>query len=191
MWKSRVSTTVYTAKGRTIRNPGRGGYKIFAALIFFSVLCLCRIFNAFNLCTNFFSRLFVLCCLLAQIFFLWRNGCTNFFPRHFSLHEFFWGNFHPPPPGISNGLPLKTIRLLQYWWKQDWTMLCCSHCSQLPTMLNNIVTPDSGSTILFNIVDKCEQRGPHNIVLFNPIKSNINFLHDQKWNISFFTALNF
>jgi hypothetical protein len=30
--------------------------------------------------------------------------------------------------------------------------------------LNNIVTPDSGSTILFNIVDKCEQRGQQNIV---------------------------
>jgi hypothetical protein len=24
------------------------------------------------------------------------------------------------------------------------------------TVVNNIVTPDSGSTILFNIVDKCE-----------------------------------
>jgi hypothetical protein len=38
-------------------------------------------------------------------------------------------------------------------------MFCCPHCSQLSTTLNNIVTPDSGSTILFNIVDKCEQRG--------------------------------
>ena len=43
-------------------------------------------------------------------------------------------------------------------------MLCYPHCSQLSTMLNNIVTPDSGSTILFNIVDKCEQCGQHNIV---------------------------
>jgi hypothetical protein len=31
---------------------------------------------------------------------------------------------------------LKTIRLLQYWWKQDWTMFCCPHCSQLSTILN-------------------------------------------------------
>jgi hypothetical protein len=31
-------------------------------------------------------------------------------------------------------------------------------------MLNNIVTLDSGSTMLFNIVDKCEQRGQQNIV---------------------------
>ena len=43
-------------------------------------------------------------------------------------------------------------------------VLCGPHCSQLSTILNNIVTPDSGSTILFNIVDKCEQCGPHNIV---------------------------
>jgi hypothetical protein len=36
------------------------------------------------------------------------------------------------------------------------------------TVANNvelyIVTPDTGSTILFNIVDKCEQCGPHNPV---------------------------
>jgi hypothetical protein len=32
------------------------------------------------------------------------------------------------------------------------------------TVLNNIVAPDSGSTVLFNIVDKCEQRGQQNIV---------------------------
>jgi hypothetical protein len=38
------------------------------------------------------------------------------------------------------------------------------HCSQLSTILNNIVTPDSGSTTVFNIVDKCEQRGQQNIV---------------------------
>ena len=38
------------------------------------------------------------------------------------------------------------------------------HYSQLLTILNNIVTPDSGSTILFNIVDKCGQRGQQNIV---------------------------
>jgi hypothetical protein len=32
------------------------------------------------------------------------------------------------------------------------------------TVVNNIVTPDSGKTILFNIVDKCEQCGQQNIV---------------------------
>ena len=34
------------------------------------------------------------------------------------------------------------------------TMLCCPHCLRLLTTLNSIVTPDSGSTILFNVVDK-------------------------------------
>jgi hypothetical protein len=44
-------------------------------------------------------------------------------------------------------------------------------CSQLSTIFNNIVTPDSCSTILFNIVDMCEQRGQQNIVQYiNPSK---------------------
>jgi hypothetical protein len=61
------------------------------------------------------------------------------------------------------GTRLKTIRLLQCWWKQDWTTSCCPHCSKLSTILHNIVTPDSGSTILSNTVDKCEQRGQQNV----------------------------
>jgi ABC-type thiamin/hydroxymethylpyrimidine transport system permease subunit len=32
------------------------------------------------------------------------------------------------------------------------------------SIVNNIVIPDSGSTISFNIVDKCEQCGQHNIL---------------------------
>jgi hypothetical protein len=60
---------------------------------------------------------------------------------------------------------------MQYWWKQDWTMLCCPRCSLLSTILNNVVAPDSGSTILFNIVDKCEQRGQQIAkTLFNPVE---------------------
>ena len=43
-------------------------------------------------------------------------------------------------------------------------MLRGPHCSQLSTILNNIVEPESGVTILFNIVDNGEQCGPHNIV---------------------------
>ena len=43
-------------------------------------------------------------------------------------------------------------------------MLCCARCSQLSTIIFTIVTPDSGSTILFNIVDNCEQCGQQNIV---------------------------
>jgi hypothetical protein len=37
-------------------------------------------------------------------------------------------------------------------------------CSHLSTILNNIVEPESGVTILFNIVDNCEQYGQQNIV---------------------------
>ena len=46
-------------------------------------------------------------------------------------------------------------------------MLCCPYCSQLSKILKilfSIVTPDPGSTILFNIVDNYEQYGQHNIV---------------------------
>ena len=93
-------------RGGPLEIPGGGGGIKFLRHDFFSVSCLCRIFfYAFNLCKNFFSRLFTLCCLLARFFFLLRNGCTNFF----SLHEFVFGNFHPPPPGISNGPPLTEI----------------------------------------------------------------------------------
>jgi hypothetical protein len=37
----------------------------------------------------------------------------------------------------------------------------------LSTILNNIVEPESGVTIFFNIVDNCEQCGQQN--LFNPV----------------------
>ena len=43
-------------------------------------------------------------------------------------------------------------------------MLCGPHCSHLSTILNNMVEPESGGTILFNIVDNCEQCGQQNIV---------------------------
>ena len=43
-------------------------------------------------------------------------------------------------------------------------MFCCPHCSHLSTILNNIVEPESGVTILFNIVDNYEQCGQQNIV---------------------------
>jgi hypothetical protein len=91
-------------KGRTIRNPGRG-YNIFAARFFFSLMSLQDFFFMHLISARIFSKLFALCCLLARFFLLWRNGCANFFSRHFSLHEFFGGNF-PPLPGISNGPPL-------------------------------------------------------------------------------------
>jgi hypothetical protein len=44
-------------------------------------------------------------------------------------------------------------------------MLCCPHCSQLSTILNNIVTPDSGSTILLTSVNNVGSKS-----LFNPVE---------------------
>jgi hypothetical protein len=38
-------------------------------------------------------------------------------------------------------------------------VFCCPRCSHLSTVLNNIVDPESGVTILFNIVDSYEQCG--------------------------------
>jgi hypothetical protein len=35
-------------------------------------------------------------------------------------------------------------------------MFCCPRCSHLSAILNNIVEPESGVTMLFNIVDSCE-----------------------------------
>ena len=43
-------------------------------------------------------------------------------------------------------------------------MFCSPSCSHLSTILNNIVESESGVTILFNIVDNCEQCGQQNIV---------------------------
>ena len=47
-------------------------------------------------------------------------------------------------------------------------MFRCPHCSQFSKILHNILTPNSGSKILFNIVDKCKQRGQQ--TLFNAVK---------------------
>jgi hypothetical protein len=76
---------------------------------------------------------------------------------------------------------VKTLRLMQYWRKQDWTMFCCPHCSHLSTILNNIVEPESGVTILFNIVDNCEQCGQQNIVQ--------SCFHQYCINLSVFTRV--
>ena len=45
-------------------------------------------------------------------------------------------------------------------------IFCCPHCSRLLTVLNSIVTPDSGSTMLFNTVNSLEQCGQQNIVQY-------------------------
>ena len=43
-------------------------------------------------------------------------------------------------------------------------MFCCPHCSELLPKLNDVVEPESGVTMLKNIVDNCEQCGQQNIV---------------------------
>ena len=43
-------------------------------------------------------------------------------------------------------------------------MFCIPHCSRLLTILNNVVEPESGETMLKNIVDNCEQCGQQSIV---------------------------
>ena len=43
-------------------------------------------------------------------------------------------------------------------------MFCCPHCSGLWTILDNVVEPELGVTMLKNIVDNCEQCGQQNIV---------------------------
>ncbi len=45
-------------------------------------------------------------------------------------------------------------------------MCCCPHCSQLSTIMFSIVKPDLGSTVLFHVVDNCQQCGQKNIVQF-------------------------
>jgi oligoribonuclease (3'-5' exoribonuclease) len=72
---------------------------------------------------------------------------------------------------------LKTIRLLQYWWKQDWTMLCGPHCSQLSTYWAMLAARHCS---IHNIVDNCEQCGQHDI-LFNPVKQQVHNFYVWIW----------
>ena len=60
-------------------------------------------------------------------------------------------------------------------------MFCCPRCSHLSTILNNIVEPESGVTILFNIVDSYEQCGQQNIVQ--------SCFHQYCINLSVFTCV--
>jgi hypothetical protein len=62
-------------------------------------------------------------------------------------------------------------------------MFCCPRCLHLSTMLNNIVEPESGVTILFNIVDNCEQCGQQNIVQ--------SCFHQYCNNLSVFTRVGY
>ena len=60
-------------------------------------------------------------------------------------------------------------------------MFCCPRCSHLSTILNNIVEPESGVTILLNIVDSYEQCGQQNIVQ--------SCFHQYCINLSVFTRV--
>ena len=55
-----------------------------------------------------------------------------------------------PPCQQNHSTQQKTNNLLQYCCEQDWTMFYCPHCS---TIMFSVVTPNSGSTVLFHIVD--------------------------------------
>ena len=60
-------------------------------------------------------------------------------------------------------------------------MFCCLRCSHLSTILNNVVEPESGVTVLFNIVDSYEQCGQQNIVQ--------SCFHQYCINLSVFTRV--
>jgi hypothetical protein len=60
-------------------------------------------------------------------------------------------------------------------------MFCCPRCSHLSTILNNVVEPESGVTISFNIVDSYEQCGQQNIVQ--------SCFHQYCINLSVFTRV--
>jgi hypothetical protein len=60
-----------------------------------------------------------------------------------------WQSPPPPPYTAKNAEPAA---------QQDWTMFCCPRCSH-STILNSTVEPESGVTILFNIVDNYENVG--------------------------------
>ena len=73
----------------------------------------------------------------------------------------------------------------QQWWEPclmvQAPMFCCPRCSHLSTILNNVVEPESGVTILFNIVDSYEQCGQQNIVQ--------SCFHQYCINLSVFTRV--
>jgi hypothetical protein len=100
----------------------------------------------------------------------------HYYPAHFPL-GLFSDRLYQVYAHVTYRLTrLKSIRLLQYWCKQDRTMLCCPHCSQLSTMLNTIVNNVEQYCYtrfrLNNIVHYCwqvwtvsEQCGQHNNIV--------------------------
>jgi hypothetical protein len=100
----------------------------------------------------------------SKVFLQVRKWIGQHFSERFYWHdwmEILWADINPEQHTL-----LKKISLLQYsWWKQDWTMFCCPHCSQLSIInIEQYCYTRFMLNILFNIVDKCEQRGQQNIV---------------------------
>jgi hypothetical protein len=84
-------------RGGPLEIPGQeGGYKIFAARFFFQSHVIMSLQDFFMHLTS------------ARIFFQDYLPFAVCLHEIFSLHEFFWGNFHTPPPEISNGPPLNS-----------------------------------------------------------------------------------
>jgi hypothetical protein len=66
----KTTSELFCVRGGPLEIPGGEGIKFLRHDFFFSLMSLQDFFYAFNLCKNFFSRLFTLCCLLARLFFL-------------------------------------------------------------------------------------------------------------------------
>ena len=52
-------------------------------------------------------------------------------------------------PRGNSAYTAKNAQVVQGWWKQHWTMLCCPHCSMLSTILFSIVEPESARNQVF------------------------------------------
>jgi hypothetical protein len=63
---------------------------------------------------------------------------------------------------------VKTLRLMQYWWKQDWTMFCCHivhSCQQYWTMLLHPIQAQHYCSMLLTSVNNVGSK-----TLFNPAR---------------------
>ena len=61
-------------------------------------------------------------------------------------------------------------------------MFCCPHCSHLSTILNNIVEPESGVTILLTTVNNVGSKTLFNPVFINYCNNLIVISRVLKWD---------
>jgi hypothetical protein len=94
MWRNLIGALL---RGGPLEIPRGGGGITFLRHDFFSSLVYLQDFVLMHFTS---VRIFF------QDYLHFAVCLREFFSRHFSLHEFFGGNFHPPPSGISNGPPL-------------------------------------------------------------------------------------